>query len=210
MGIPADTYRVVLSGRLSGGEIFETGFWVQGSSPDDQPSVTAQAGDWATFFGGSQVGIVKLLNTTSQYDKVTVYSYPTGGPHAAFIGEHAMAPLVGTGTQNHGDQTCLVMTLRTGQAGRRHRGRMFLPANGCSMDGNALVTSSQVSDAVDALAGMFTAYNGPAAPASRVVVVSSAASAAFPVTSVDADLRPDVQRRRANKQTTGVRQNAGV
>lgn len=74
------------------------------------------------------------------------------------------------------------------------------------MDANGLFTTTVVNPAVDNLALLLAVYQlDPLNP----VVVSQTNSTSYPLVSVDADLVPDIQRRRAN-QLTSTRHSATI
>lgn len=81
---------------------------------------------------------------------------------------------------------------------------MFLPANAVSLDPGHLFPTSATTGAVNALHGFLDDVNGEHGGTLRAAVVSTAGSAAVPVTQVRTDQRPDIQRRRANQQPNGT------
>lgn len=195
MARPAGVSRVVLSGHLAGGEIFQTGFYIAGA-PVDQATTQGIADGFASNWVASAGDAARsILAGSSGYDKVTVYSYVAAGPApASFVGEAALVG-VGTGGGQLPNQIALVATLLTGAAGRRNRGRMYLPANGMPLTGHQALLSLATSVATGMVA-IFSQFDD-----AGVVVVSGVAGTARRVTSVRVDTRPDVQRRRAGKQT---------
>lgn len=202
--------RVVFSGILPGGEIWNTGFWMVGSAPADEAAANILAQElYVAFISDSSSTAFATLATAGwsngvNVDKVTVYSYPSGGGSSAVVGAHTESPTIGSGGPTSPDQVCYVLTLRTGLSGRQNRGRMYLPANRLSLDSEGLVSSGDQSSIVGAFGAGMTAWNLTAG-APEIVVLSQTAGAANLVTSVDADRRPDIQRRRANRQDTGGR-----
>lgn len=193
MARPANLSKTVLSGFLAGGEIFQTGFWNPGALITEEIAQAAADSFAASWNGGTNVPFLDLLSPDSGYDKVTVYSYPNPTGPAELSAE---AALTGNGrnTSQHPDQCCVVVTLLTGKAGRRNRGRMFLPANGMPLTSHqlTLVQAQNVADGWTALIEDTQTF----AP----VVVSQVAGTANDVTSVRVDTRIDIQRRRANSQ----------
>lgn len=197
MGIPAGVSRVSLIGTGPGAEIFETGFWLQ-VAPATDALADALAADIVAAAGTVALpNLRSLIPADSSYRSVRVYSYPAGGPTAAHVGEAAIATGAGTATGSNPLQVAMVVTLLTGSAGRRNRGRMYLPATGVVMVDH-MFSSARVDAAAqgvrDLLAGL-----GSETPPKPPVVVSTAGSSAKPITSVRADNKPDIQRRRANK-----------
>lgn len=201
MSIPSGVTKVVLQGHLTGAEIFETGFWLKGAAPISDAAASVLAAQLATFFGTDlKPSVVPLITTTSGYDNLRVYGYPTGGPTAVSVGVAAIASGAGTGTgQSNPNQVSIVATLRTALAGRRNRGRMYLPANAANIISGQL-SSAQCTSLATAVAAFFTDINSNAAGPQKVQVVSITGSVSNDVTDVSVDSKLDIQRRRANRQ----------
>lgn len=198
MPIPTQSARVALIGSRTDGEIFETGFWLNGVIADNAEANAAAAVIAAAFTtAGVDDAVAPLIDNTTHYDEVRVYGYPTGGPSSPAIGSAALA-VTGTGSSSGLPlQTCAVLTLRTGFAGRSFRGRMYLPALGTTLATGHLLNTGQVTACCNAFADLFTLLN---TTAGIVSVVSQTLGVKTPVTEVTVDNRPDIQRRRANQQ----------
>lgn len=200
MPIPLGYSRAVLSGHLRNGEIFQWGFWCS-EAPTDAAAANTNAQAIATAYEGLQstAGTPQhLIDNASGYDHVRVYSYPNGGPRAEFVGEAPITSGVGTGAGDLPNQCCIVATLETGLAGRRHRGRVYLPANAQQL------TTGQAASGDPALYASWMvqfirAVNSAVAPG-FVVVLSQVAGSAQRVTAVTVDSRVDIQRRRADRE----------
>ena len=196
---------MVFGGQLPGGEQWQSGFWVQGAVPADAGTANELAGLWkAQLSASDDSGAMRLqmtLNPSSvTMDYVRVYPYPTGGPVAPFVGE-ASATLVGTGFPTLPNQACVVLTLLTNLSGRRHRGRMYLPAQKLSLAGaNGQAAQGDIDTIVDGWTTCFSDWN-ESGDNGHITVVSATGSIASTVTSLRARSRLDVQRRRANKQS---------
>lgn len=208
MPIPANSVKVVLQGHLSTTEIFETGFWLKDVplADDGEASVLA-AGMYAGMNSTGATGIGKwqsLLNNVSGFDKITVYGY-NGGSTAHVVGTNP-AVWAGTGGSLGPFQACMVVTLNTGLAGRRNRGRMYLPANGLSYGSTGFFGSTTYQDAADGAAVIFNEINS-SYDSNQVCVVSQTAGVSNLVTEVVCDNRPDIQRRRADKLSTATRES---
>lgn len=222
MGIPANVARVSLQGTLPGGEIFSTGFWVRPSDGgSDVPSTNADAQTMAnnivgqTAFGTLITGLKSLLSTSSAYATLRVDCYPTGGPRATASATAAIASGTGTGANALPDQVCWVATLRTGQIGRSLRGRMYLPANGYTITTTTGLFIAHTPTIAALVAAYFTSLPlSNTIPGSGVgaeaVVVSSRLTVATHISQVTNDHRPDIQRRRADRQNIGTVSSATV
>lgn len=210
MSYPVDTARVVLRGTLSGGEIFETGFGVLAAGITSEALADSYASSIAGIFAGTgSSSWMNALDNGSHLTEVRVYGYPTGGSTATYVGAATVAATDGLSTGHLPDQTCLVLTLRTGLSGRRNRGRMYLPFTGATVTTGNLFTNTQVSAVVSMFGARLSAVNALSDTAT-VAVISTVGTTAHPVLTVTADQRPDVQRRRANRQAVGSVSTAAV
>jgi hypothetical protein len=203
--------RVVWSGGLPGGEIWQCGFWLAGGLPGSEAAANAQAALLWSAFANTATGHAwrmtsnTLWGNSTSLNKVTVYVYVAGGRVADFIGIHTDTPMVGIGGTGMPDQVCQVLTLETGLSGRRRRGRMYLPNTKGFLDSGGLVSATDVGTVSAAWKADFTAWNAAGGSAGTLVVVSQTGTSFQPVTAVSMDQRPDIQRRRANRQATGTR-----
>jgi hypothetical protein len=198
MGIPAGVSRWVLRGHLTGGEIFETGFWTQSAftTPADANAAAAvAAANVVTDLGGP---LFNKITADCGYDEVRVYSYPSGGPAASVIGTAAIASGTGGGTSPVLPlQTAVCVTLRTPLAGRQHRGRMYFPMNVGTLTTHQL-SSTDTNSIATGVATFLGRFNSAASP---VVVSQIGAGQKTQITTVTCDSKPDVQRRRAARVT---------
>lgn len=197
--IPSGYSRSVLSGTLSNGEIFQTGFWAA-EAPTSSDAAATQASAISTNFSEklSDDGYPPaFLGTGDSWDKVTVYSYTDTSGEATFIGEADIANGGGSGTQTLPNQSACAITLLTGKSGRRNRGRMFVPITKMTL------TSGQIADAtVTDFATWWADFltNCASDIGQDVVVLSQVAGSANAITQVRCDSRLDVQRRRADSE----------
>lgn len=196
---------MVLYGTVGATEIFETGFWVVGTTPSSDLDVQTMAGKVAAAWEANSTQQKSIISNDTAYTEVRGYFYGDTSGKATHTGS---APITGGGGTSAGFncplQTCMVMTLRTGYAGRSNRGRMYLPANGINLGTDHLYGSA----ALQSLVIEFAAFLSDVITDGSIgapVVVSRTESAYQTITAVDADYRPDIQRRRANKQGIGGR-----
>jgi hypothetical protein len=200
--------RIVIVGSLPNGEIFNTGYWVAAQPIAGEAAANAfavQARDAFINYAGPAAR--PRLSSGGSFDEVQVYHYVgTTGP-ADYIGTAAIGQAgEGTSSTQLPIQVALVTTLETGLSGRRRRGRMYWPCT------NAVLVGHQVSQADIALlssgvAEMFNVMNAAAGPGICVVLSQVGTGSAARITRVSCDSEPDVQRRRANRQTE-LRQSA--
>ena len=210
MPIPAEVVKVVLADHAGAAEIFETGFWYTGDVPVTESDANNLAAEVASQLEGPTLTVLKsLIASDTGYDEVRVYSYVTGGSRADYIGTAPITGGGGTGGDASPLQQCMCVTLETGFAGRTARGRMFLPANGTTLDAGHIFDTVTTTAVVGAIADFFSGLNG-IGTGNHVAVVSPTASVARSVVAVSTDQRPDIQRRRANREGTGTRERATV
>lgn len=205
MPIPADTTLMTFGGYLPGGEVWQCGIWGSGHTPDDNGSANGLAEiyyDELTATDGSG-GIYEWLQlfapNTVAIRQTRVYCYPTGGPRATFIGQYTGAPVLGTNAQELPNQVSAVLTLHSDFAGRQNRGRIYLPCLKGSLDAAGNLNNGNLATTADAWKSFFDDWNAADVP--TLSVVSRTGSHVHPITSLSIDSRPDIQRRRANKQT---------
>lgn len=189
-----------LRGHLATGEIFDTSVWVEGA-PADQAATSLFAGSAVTTFQNIALATLKgLLAPQSGYDNLAVYSYVSAGPApASFVAEAPITGGAGSTSGGNGlDTSCLVLTTLTGAAGRRNRGRMYIPANGVTAAAG-LSDAAVADNIVTAMAEWFGALADPAVGNHPPIVVSVAGSATRVIDLVRCDNKFDLQRRRSNK-----------
>lgn len=200
MPIPSGYSRNTISGHLRNGEEFAWSFWCD-EAPSDQGATQTQADFIATDFNnlattsGNPMG---FIDSDSGYDKLTVYSYLDTSGKATHVAE---ADLGHVGTSSSGslpNQCSLVCSLRTATAGRRGRGRVYLPCNDTVMS-SGQVASGNVGQLATWMAAFLTSVNGDLGD-QHVVVLSQVSGTAHPITSVVVDSKIDIQRRRAKSE----------
>lgn len=212
---PANLVKIVLYGTLTGGEIWETGFWMTDTGVNSAETATAQAHVIAGTLnseddsGAMRITAIRIWDLEVKWVGVRCYGY-NGGPTATWVGDFPLdAPRQGQapgGPLPH--QVCACMTLLTGLAGRSQRGRMYLPATGVSLDSGGQMTHPSIDPVVASWAKAFTDIN--ASDAGKIVVYSRTRQATHQVRSVRIDSVPDIQRRRANGLQANYQQAATV
>jgi hypothetical protein len=209
--IPNDVTRVSIIGTGPASEVFDTSFWLVGDAPLNAVGAnliaTAVRDAWQANAAASWKS---WLSPLQRYTEVRVYGYRTGGPNASAIGTAAIVGGDGTGAFRNPVQTCVVAGLRTLFAGRRARGRMYLPATGRQLAPDALWTLAEVTALANATGAFFSALNANAAAWTVGIVSQVGAGSVQAVTSVVVDNKPDIQRRRANKFASTAQFTAAV
>jgi len=206
MPIPEGAARVVLSGTAPNSEIFETGFWVAATNLTTRTNTQAFAAAVQTSMQSTAfAGLVPLISSDTRYTSLKVYSYPSGGPTATYVGEAPIVSMVGTGSGAAPLYQCIVLSLRTGISGRSFRGRMYLPATGTALTSAHRLPTAPVAAAVLGVGNWFNAINAFTGDlTASVSVVSQHLTEHFDVNEVTGDDKPDVQRRRENKMDRGT------
>lgn len=211
MPIPLGYSRSVIHGTLPGGEIWQCGMWAA-EAPSDQAATQAQADNFAadlTTQWALGTGPKQLITSSTTVSGVTVYSYTAAGGKAEFVAEHALSLTGLNGAQTMPDQVALCVSLLTGHAGRRNRGRIYLPVNAPGTLTGGQLTAQQCADQAEWVAGLIGLWNGHLA-GNNICVLSQVAGTSNPVTSTRVDSRFDIQRRRANRQSITTQATATV
>lgn len=103
-------------------------------------------------------------------------------------------------------QAAFCVRLKTGLlSGLAHQGRIYLPPIGQLLNGNHVWSLANVNSALTPLAAMLSDLSGGPLGTLQVMSKGNGAipgGAAHDVTAIDADTRPDVQRRRARSQAS--------
>jgi hypothetical protein len=161
--------------------------------------------------------LLKTRITASQsFDDLALYQYAAApGPSNALA--HIVPPNggAGTGAPGHPLQVSAVASIGTGSASRRKRGRMYLPGHCTALGADLQFTQAECNSLRDAatnylasaLAGLRASLAG--GDVIRHVVFSPTGGLSTDSTSVIVDSRPDIQRRRANKQEIARTSPAG-
>lgn len=197
--------RIVLAGTLANGaEIWSTscGF----TDPVNGPATdVADLQAWADAVSAALASTLAdttledALSGNGAITEVRAYYYPdTGVPAAAVAVTGTNTP--GSGAANQPLQSSAVLSLRTGVAGRRYRGRMYWPALAIAPSNFGTYTAATTGGLAEGAADLLAMIAGAAPPVGvfSPVVVSGAADQVTLVTSVAVGNVPDTQRRRRN------------
>lgn len=189
-------------GVTSMGDIWIWSWW----ATDDRTTVDANAAAvawgqmlWNGSAGGNGFG--SLTTADVQLQQVSTGRIDVATGHQDELAESVVA-LAGTAIVGAlPADVALCVSLRTGLANRRGRGRFFLPQPAVSV----LSTDGRLADAarttvLDALTAAWTGYNSATA---SPVVYSRMSRATTVITSFDIGNLMDTQRRRENAITEG-------
>lgn len=195
---PATSARVVISGQIAGSESFAFGFWMDDTVTTAAAANTAAAAVASAFSTNALTRLAALLATDSSYLQVDYYGYTTATGAATFHGQASIASGTGTGTGSSLPYQCAcVVTLHTLFAGRRHRGRMYVPVNSATLSQHQL-TSTQIGNINGACQDFLSAVNASSSVPGTVAVISQVIGEETVVSSISVDSRVDIQRRRAS------------
>lgn len=198
MPIPSGVTKVVISGSLPSGEIWQTAYWATGYAQSDITDATTATLAASSSFVALMNAVKAANGTTTLITALDRYHYSGGS--AADAHGHAALSYAGSGVSNfHPNQVAGVTTLRTATAGRSSRGRMYWPMTSATIANTGFFAGGQLDAITDALAAHFTSL---ATGTFHAVVVSQTRNTTYPIISVDNDEVPDTQRRRANKLHT--------
>ena len=193
MAFPGNVTRYIWSGTLPSGERWATGFYGQPLAVGGAQAQADAVDDAGSLGLAAMTAMRALMSPQASIARFQVYTYGTGRT-IVDQGDVTLA-LAGTGgTTLLPNQTCAVLTLRTALRSRRGRGRMYFPATGATLASTGLFTSTVIQALANGV--------GPYMDGNGAVVVSETGTISTPVDRVDADLRPDVQRRRADSMAS--------
>lgn len=206
--IPAGVGRIVISGHMRGGDAFSFGWWGEGANfATNAGCKTICEGVHANLLHQPVADVLNpMCSTATGYDMISVYGYPDGGPTSGAMAEESISDYGGSSNISNPNQLCVVASLLTGQPGRRHRGRMYLPADGQALFGGQMNQAS-CANIAEAIVGLIApgAGSGPGP-----IVLSQVAGTHLNVTSVRVDSRIDIQRRRAAQETINFSASANI
>lgn len=205
MALPPGVARWTLSGSLHGEETWAFDWWTQPGTG------VASAAAWQTTCddlyaaitaGSIHTTLATILCTSNDNVGTLKGLYYRNAQTAEYTAQHNFSAVNGTSNSFGPFQMAFCVTTLSDHPTRRTRGRLYVAARGASLDANSRYTSAQVGPVATKVAQLLGVGNtlGEVGPP---VVVSRAATAATRITAIRYDLRPDVQRRRANKQGTG-------
>lgn len=194
--------RVSITGTLPSGEEWSVNP-VYGIGGDFGMSVTndqARQVALAVIDFSVSTGLLQVMSTGSAVTGARVEARNIAGVLEAQGEALQTSARAGTGSATHPFQSALVISLRTGLAGARGRGRLYWPATGAPLDASTLrltsaAQSAFLSGAETYLSGIETQIETILTPAT-LCVWSRVSSALNPVLQLQVGNVLDVQRRR--------------
>ena len=199
MAIPGGVVRFVFSASNVGGEKINTGFWVfLNTTAPTQSDLDTLCTDAANLWNTFSAAIQSFLYTGVSWQNVNAYYYDGTSNNAALQSIHALTANAGTLSTNGSPiDTCLVISLRTGLPGRNRRGRMYIPFHTPVLAATGNTSSTNSATIAVAAGNLLNGWSG--GHVGYAAVVSRTGTDNRPITQVQVDTKPDVQRRRENK-----------
>lgn len=200
---------------MPGTEIWSSGFWLVGSGSTTSAELTSLAAAVATVLqdtshpGGMTEVATVLWNGLTNWNKISAYYYAGGSDKSAAVGEHFISPpLAGATGGGLPNQVASVMSLRTDLTGRSHRGRMFMPATGVSLNEDGQMSTAPVVALAQNWAWTFGQLKGFGYGTPSIV--SAKLDTTTPISSVVVTTKLEVMRSRANHQAYNYEYVSGV
>jgi hypothetical protein len=147
--------------------------------------------------------------TTTQFEGTRVVFYPAGARVGTAVANRSFgSPLAGTGSTYQPPQVSLVVSLGSGLAGKRGRGRVYVPWTAGNVTSTGTIGSSLALTHATAFKTLLTAISATTLAGSGVAPVIATPTAAAggvtdlpprPITSLGVGVALDTQRRRRNK-----------
>jgi hypothetical protein len=193
------------------GPIISNQRWSTGFTVFSDPSAT-QA-NYVSFLASLAPLVATFWNTTNGpkslslastgIDTIAVYHYPANSAVATISATQAITPVVGVGTGAGSASNALVLSLRTGLAGRAGRGRMYLPVTATSAINSLNQISSTMTqacaDALEDLSDQLLIMTLGGVPPIMGVANPKKATPFKGATMIVCDTKVDTQRRRKDK-----------
>jgi hypothetical protein len=207
-GFIVSAIKLTWGGFIGGVQTWSTGLWLNHTelSPGmSQAQLDAWAAAMDPFVATWVTAIKPSWSAGTDWRGVTASNYSIGTTVANRISHSNLSgTVVGTGSSILPPQCSLVHSLRTTEAGRRGRGRMYVPLTSNTVQANHQTTSATTVTHTAATIALIHSLNahaaGPTNTNAQIVSVASFTSGAmFPVTSVITNSDIDIQRRRSDK-----------
>lgn len=203
MAIPNDYLKISLTGTISGGGTWSTGFHSRAdrgtawSLTDIQSLTNGLVTPATTWWTAVKAQVTSAMSWTG----VKVYVYPSGGGPAYGVASASVTPSAGSLASGGGPLLqSMCVSLLSATAGRSARGRMYLPCTAL-ISSSGYFASAVVDANVNATAALMTAINAQdwtaySAVSHKCCVVSQKVPAEYDIVTVRADNKPDTQHRR--------------
>lgn len=213
MSKPYDSIRLVISGTIAGVQSWSCGITVAPTatgqfSPEPNQAIldtwvqnrVVNVRDMFTLAGTRNTTLKSLMGSSTQVDGLDAYFYPSGSDISTVQSTANFgAAIVGTSTVQLPAQAAVVASLRSGQPGRRGRGRLYLPLTGATIDNTLHLQTLPMQDVAQRVAQLLTDIGNSQVGGLDVDAVVGSTFGAYVITSVVVDNDIDTQRRRSDK-----------
>lgn len=201
MSIPDGLTKLVISGGLgAGAEKWACSLWLDGyTAGTGSGSIDLDALEINTQWVAFRTAVLACMTADDNFNQLDSYYYEgnVAVAHKQKTGSHP-----GTVSSNvHPFQIAGVLTLRTANATRSGRGRIYLPTHAIPIFTTGQLSGSQLNTCADTLAAWMSTF-AESSPLITPVVVSQTHGTKSAITSVENDLILDTQRRRRSKLTS--------
>lgn len=219
VGIPVPLVKCVLRGRVDATQDWSTAFWVAGGGIDTfDPATLDSFGTAVLALMQTMVNSIKshLWDTHTGADGGTFYYYAPNTLKAQLVSMQDFASqIVGSASGHSPRQLACVASLRSAQAGRSSRGRMYIPVTGLAPDTNGQIQDADLSATLNAVATCLSGVNAltPSTYALtqiNVVVASFTKTHTTPIDAVTGNSLAMTQRRREDKLSANSYEQATV
>lgn len=202
----------VVHGKAPGGEIFQFGTWVaMPAAFTDQDDANGAVGEVINAFVDHALpAMVTKVQSDTIFEGIRVYGYHGYGSLSYVQAEGVIAPEDGTGTSSLPQlplQSCIVASLRSDVPGRSGRGRMYVPITASDLN-NHEYQAAYCTSLAEGIASWFNIDNANGAVHGFHSVRSIAKAAGYQIARIVVDSRPDIQRRRADREAIGFSSTA--
>lgn len=195
--------RCVMQGITESTQTWSMGFSVH----NDGTATSSELFTWLSAVDGlaktmfGTTGVVNQWDTATKYTSVAAYSYPAVGGAAAVAGVTSSGVVGTSSSRSVPPQIAVVISERSGIAGRKGRGRMYYPMCNPTLAPNGQLASSFCTTLANAVKVFFDGVNALSigSAASIVCIGSRDTGAGAPVTGIIVDTKLDTQRRRTDK-----------
>lgn len=204
----ADRVDLIMGGKIGNVDTWSTkfSFQIHGGIPS-AADMNGIANGFATLFavdfwdGSGGSGYKSLLRPDIDWHTCKTYYYPAGSTVATISGFKTITPDPGTAASGAVPPQCaVVFSYQTGLAGRRNRGRSYLPCVAALTSPGALTAAQALTIATSMRLFLHDTTTATVGALSFTPCVGTGSLPA--ITAVAVDTVIDTQRRRRNKQVS--------
>lgn len=207
--------RMTMGGRLGVADSWSVSL---GLSSENMPASGVDLDTWLSsisddilgWWSANDGGVSSIQSNSTHLDVARAYATRAGQTAAYAVGQHIFTAPAGVNSALNPQQSAMVATLRSTQAGRSGRGRIYVPAVGAQLQ-NSQFKADDVNSVAAATAELCTAINGSTLAGGQTHVVVAGLVYPWPVVdAIRCDSIPDNQRPRRRKMVSTFFGNAGV